>query len=242
MPGSIAVVDDHPLFREGVARTLAEHGFDVVAEGASAADALRIVLEISPDILLLDLSLPGGGLEGLRAIRSQRPDQKVVMLTVSEHSDDVLRALKAGAQGYVLKGIGSAALADILTGIAAGKRYVAPSLSAELLSRPGPDERAETDGVPPSVGLTEREQEVMEHLARGRSNKLIARELGLQEKTIKHHLTRIMEKLSVSNRTEAALAWREMQLSPLVREATAAGADGALPGTQRASTLPQSLG
>lgn len=207
---SIAVVDDHPLFREGVTRSLEERGCSIIAEGASAADALRIVVEHRPDILLLDVSLPGGGLAALEHIRQRQPDQKVVMLTVSEHSDDVLLALKLGAQGYVLKGVGSAALADVLASVSSGARYVAPSLSAEILARPFEVKVAHDRDQEVLHGLTGREHDVMVHLSQGLSNKMIARRLGLQEKTIKHHITKIFEKLGVTNRTEAALAWRQL--------------------------------
>ncbi|MCO5731348.1 response regulator transcription factor [Rhizobium sp. SSA_523] len=213
-PLSIAVVDDHPLFREGVGRSLEERGCSIIAEGASADEAVRIVADYEPDILLLDVSLPGGGLRALEEIRERQPEQKVVMLTVSEQSDDVLQALKLGAQGYVLKGIGSAALADVLATVSSGARYVAPSLSADLLARRAEVKQAGERPQPDTSGLTEREQDVMIHLSQGLSNKMIARKLGLQEKTIKHHITRIFDKLSVSNRTEAALVWRQRHPEP----------------------------
>src|SRR4051794_33706342 len=105
----LVVIDDHPLFREGVTRSLTEiDGFEVVGEGSSAEDALRLAGEEAPDILLLDISLPGGGLNAIAPILSHRPSQKIVMLTVSEESEDLAAALNSGAQGYVLKGVGSA--------------------------------------------------------------------------------------------------------------------------------------
>lgn len=202
---TLAVVDDHPLFREGVIRSLSEmDGFRVVGEGSSKEDALRIAAQQRPDILLLDISMPGGGLDGLALILGQIPNQKIVMLTVSEASDDVMAALKSGAKGYVLKGVGSRTLADILRSIAAGDSYVAPTLSARLISENGTSSQTN-----PFSSLTDREREVLELASAGLSNKHIGLKLDLHEKTIKHHMTQIFAKLEVSNRTEAAMAFRD---------------------------------
>lgn len=202
---SLAVIDDHPLFREGVIRSLTEmDGFSIVGEGSSKEDALRIATEHRPDILLLDISMPGGGLDAISLILGQIPDQKIVMLTVSEASDDVMAALKSGAKGYVLKGVGSRMLADIIRSIAAGDSYVAPTLSARLIS-----ENGSAAQVNPFNALTDREREVLELASAGLSNKHIGLKLDLHEKTIKHHMTQIFAKLEVSNRTEAAMAFRD---------------------------------
>ncbi|TIV61678.1 MAG: response regulator transcription factor [Mesorhizobium sp.] len=203
----IAIVDDHPLFREGVARSLGEiGGFELVGEGASAEDAERLVRASSPDILLLDISMPGGGLSALASILSAMPEQKIVMLTVSETNADVAQALKAGARGYVLKGVGSKALAEILRDVANGQSYVSPSLSARLLS----DLLQPTGSKPdPLAQLTGREAEILKLVAEGLSNKEVAARLSLQEKTVKHHMTRVLAKLNVRNRTEAALLMHE---------------------------------
>ncbi|AZO06386.1 MULTISPECIES: response regulator transcription factor [unclassified Mesorhizobium] len=203
----IAIVDDHPLFREGVARSLGEiGGFELVGEGASAEDAERLVRASTPDILLLDISMPGGGLSALASILSAMPEQKIVMLTVSETNADVAQALKAGARGYVLKGVGSKALAEILRDVANGQSYVSPSLSARLLS----DLLQPTGSKPdPLAQLTGREAEILKLVAEGLSNKEVAARLSLQEKTVKHHMTRVLAKLNVRNRTEAALLMHE---------------------------------
>ncbi|RAZ79871.1 response regulator [Mesorhizobium atlanticum] len=206
-PIRIAIVDDHPLFREGVARSLGEiGGFELVGEGASAEDAERLVRASTPDILLLDISMPGGGLGALASILSATPEQKIVMLTVSETNADVAQALKAGARGYVLKGVGSKALAEILRDVANGQSYVSPSLSARLLS----DLLQPTGSKPdPLAQLTGREAEILKLVAEGLSNKEVAARLSLQEKTVKHHMTRVLAKLNVRNRTEAALLMHE---------------------------------
>jgi len=203
----IAIVDDHPLFREGVARSLGEiGGFELVGEGANAEDAERLARASTPDILLLDISMPGGGLNALAGILSAMPEQKIVMLTVSETNADVAQALKAGARGYVLKGVGSKALAEILRDVASGQSYVSPSLSARLLS----DLLQPTGSKPdPLSQLTGREAEILKLVGEGLSNKEVAARLSLQEKTVKHHMTRVLAKLNVRNRTEAALLMHE---------------------------------
>jgi DNA-binding NarL/FixJ family response regulator len=203
----VAVIDDHPLFREGVTRSLSEiDGFEIVAEGSSKDDALRIAENLHPDVMLMDISMPGGGLSAIPLILEIAPLQKIVMLTVSEASDDVTAALNGGARGYVLKGIGSRALADVIRAVASGESYVAPTLSAKLLSSRS---QAAANQFELVASLTMREQEVLRLVASGMSNKLVARKLDLQEKTVKHHMTQIMTKLGVTNRTEAAMVLRD---------------------------------
>jgi DNA-binding NarL/FixJ family response regulator len=204
---SVAVVDDHPLFREGVVRSLDETGaFAVVAEGGSQTDAVRIAADMAPDLMLIDLSMPGSGLAAIGPILAASPRTRVVVLTVSENAEDLAEALNGGASGYLLKGVGSRALAEILDGIAKGETYVTPSLSARLLSHLS-EERAAPAGGDPLRALSARELEVLALLAGGQSNKQIAKTLDLQEKTVKHHVSHILSKLAVSNRTEAAIRY-----------------------------------
>jgi len=202
----VAVVDDHPLFREGVTRSLSEiDGFEIVAEGSSGADAVRIAGNLQPDVLLMDISMPDGGLDAIPAILDVAPAQRIVMLTVSETSEDVTTALARGAVGYVLKGVGALTLAEAIRTVAAGDGYVAPTLSARLISA-----RSEMPSKSALIAnLTPREMEVLELVAVGMSNKHVAIELDLQEKTVKHHMTQILTKLGVTNRTEAAMALRD---------------------------------
>ncbi|WP_026158634.1 response regulator [Rhizobium leguminosarum] len=196
----IAVVDDHPLFREGVSRSLSEiKDFVVVGEGASADDATTLAACHMPDVLLLDVSMPGGGIDVISEIVARSPQTKVMMLTASEDVDHLIAALRRDAAGYVVKGIGSRGLAEAIRTVVGGARYISPSMRAKvdkyLLDRP--------------ASLTPRETEVIELVAEGLSNKHIARRLDLQEKTIKHHMTEILFKLGASNRTEAAIKWRQ---------------------------------
>jgi two-component system, NarL family, nitrate/nitrite response regulator NarL len=205
---SIAVVDDHPLFREGVIRSLAETGrFEVVAVGSSRDDAIRIAAETRPDILLIDLSMPGGGYNAIGPILSRNPGQCIVVLTVSERSEDVAAALNGGAKGYILKGVGSRSLAEILSAVKDGETYVTPSLSARLLSALASTNRS-GNVIDPLDTLSDREREVLMLVGSGLSNKTVGLRLNLTEKTIKHHMSRILSKLKAKNRTQAALVLR----------------------------------
>jgi two-component system nitrate/nitrite response regulator NarL len=201
----LVVVDDHPMFRAGVVASLADvPDVDVVAEGASADEATRLAEEHEPDICLLDIAMPGGGLIAARDITSAYPQTRVVMLTVSEDEDDLLAAMKAGASGYVLKGAAGSELADVLRKVHAGDVYVAPGLAWGLLREMSRPRSAPLDE------LTVREREVLELVAEGLSNQEIGDRLGLAEKTIKHYMTSILGKLRVRSRVEAALvAYRE---------------------------------
>ncbi len=205
---NIVVVDDHPLFREGVVRTLsADDRFEVVAEGGSADEALELAQEYLPDIMLLDVSMPGGGIQAAQRVASACPICKVVMLTVAEDEEVVYSALKAGARGYVLKGVSGTDLTRILYNIQAGDAYITPSLATTLLvdmkNRDAP--ASAPSGTDRLDDLTPRERDILEELSRGASNKQIAATLSLSEKTVKHHMTNILQKLHVRNRVEAAL-------------------------------------
>ena len=203
----VAVVDDHPLFRQGVVHTLrGAHELDVVGEGATAEDAIQIAGKELPDILLLDLSIPGGGIEATRSITQTSPDTKVVVLTISEREDDVTKALEAGAKGYVLKGTTSSNLVETLFAVSRGESYVTPALAARLLKHATQQDPSRAPSLPE---LTTREAEILAEVARGLTNKEIARALALSEKTVKHHMTNIMQKLQVRNRVEAAIIFRK---------------------------------
>lgn len=203
----IAIVDDHPIFREGVASCLTDiGGFNLVGEGNCRDDALLLAERADPDVMLLDISMPGGGLDAVSSIITRRPEQKIVMLTVSESNTDVATALQSGARGYILKGVGARTLADVLRLVHAGEMYMSPVLSARMVTSMLHRDR---DARPRIDELTERELEVLRLVAAGFSNKRIGRELDLHEKTVKHHMTRIFAKLKVSNRTEAAMALRD---------------------------------
>lgn len=190
-------------------RSLSEiEGFEIAAEGSSGEDAVRIAGTLRPDILLMDIYMPAGGLDAIPAVLDVAPSQKIVMLTVSEASEDVTTALDRGAMGYVLKGVGAHTLADAIRTVAAGEGYVAPTLSARLISARAQTATASKPALVAS--LTPREMQVLELVAIGMSNKHMAIKLDLREKTVKHHMTQIFTKLGVANRTEAAMALRDV--------------------------------
>ena len=212
-PIRILVADDHPLFREGVVHSLAsEADFSIVGEAASGEEALRLARDLLPDVLLLDIAMPGwDGLLAAEKITTACPATKIVMVTVFEDEDKLLAAFKAGARGYVLKGVSARELATAVRAAAHGEVYVTPSLAAGILL-------ALTHGRPtdPLQELTEREQEILKLVGKGMTNREIGERLHLSEKTIKHYITNILEKLQVRSRVEAALvaARREWKGKP----------------------------
>ncbi|HHB82818.1 MAG TPA: response regulator transcription factor [Devosia sp.] len=205
----VIVVDDHPLYRDGVVRTLVDSGlFDVVGVGENSAQAVQLAGDLKPDIALLDISMPGGGLGALEEMAGAQSGIKAVMLTVSESDADVLGAMNNGAAGYILKGVGGSELVDILSKVAQGESYVSPSLAGRVLMAM---QGGEGTGAGAGIGeLTRREEQVLRLVSRGKSNKEVARELDLQEKTVKHHMTSILNKLKVRNRVEAAVLANQM--------------------------------
>jgi two-component system, NarL family, nitrate/nitrite response regulator NarL len=201
----IAVIDDHPMFREGALQIFA--GTDdmrVVAEGATAADALKVAEELRPDVMLLDLGLPGGGLEAAAIIAGDFPSVRAVMLTASESEFDVAAALTVGARGYILKGSSGAEVVETVRAIFNGESYVAPSFAARLPVWMGMQAAAHTS----ANDLTGREQAVLSLVSLGMTNKETADRLRLTERSVKHHMTSILRKSKVRNRVEAMLMFR----------------------------------
>lgn len=210
----IIVADDHPIYRDGVITSLEETGeFTVVGTASSAKEAIRIAEAKRPDIALLDLSMPGGGLAAVRAISAAGSAKHVAMLTVSEDDEHVADALRCGAIAYILKGVSASQLRNVLKGVANGEAHVSPGLAARLLTIMSLGETHKE--VSPLDDLTRREEEILRLVAKGQSNKEIANALDLQEKTVKHYMTTIMGKLHARNRVEAALiaheAWRKLE-------------------------------
>jgi len=206
----LVIVDDHPIFREGVASILgSEPDVEVVGQGITADDAIRMTREFLPDVILLDVNMPGGGVNAAVTITNAFPVVKIIMLTGSSEEDDVINALKAGAQAYVLKGVAARELNGIVHSVYAGEGYVSPSLAASLLSEMTSSHRQQRPTKDDFEELTERERQILELIAVGTSNKEIGQKLFLTEKTIKHYVTNILQKLHVSNRVQAALLAQE---------------------------------
>lgn len=206
-PIRVLVIDDHPLYRDGVVRILdSQPDIVVVGSGGDLASAQTLARTSGADLALVDVSMPGGGIAAARTLVAC--GIHVAMLTASEADDDVLSALDSGATGYVLKGVGGDELVQIVRIVARGGSYVAPSLAAHLLSALSAPRGTPTHS--PLDDLTKREADVLRLVARGHSNKEIGRALDLQEKTVKHYMTAIMQKLQVRNRVEAAVMARPL--------------------------------
>lgn len=207
---SVVVVDDHPLFRGGVVQAI-DHSDEitVLAEGASAEEAERLVEQHQPDIVLLDVSMPGGGLNAVRSIRERWPHIKAVMLTVAEDEDTVLEALKAGASGYMLKGVGGSELLGALRSVSRGQVHVQPQLAAKVIVANLPQQQSARARL--SL-LSRKELLVLRLLSRGFSNQDIAEATSVNVKTVKFHVSNILQKLDVKNRTEAALIGQKFLL------------------------------
>ncbi|MEH6720779.1 MAG: response regulator transcription factor [Aurantimonas endophytica] len=202
---TVVVIDDHSLFRTGVVRSLAlDDAIDVVAEGSSAADALALARKHNPSVILLDISMPGGGIEAAAQIALLPCSPKIVMLTVSESDDDVMRALDAGAVGYLLKGVDAQELITAIRIIAQGQSFVSASLTLKVIA--SMRERTKEKLID---HLSPQEEKVLRHVATGLSNREVAERLNILEKTVKFHMTKTMRKLNTRNRVEATLIARK---------------------------------
>ena len=195
----LLLVDDHELVRAGLRTFLGlQPDIEVVGEAASGEQALALVPRLLPDIVLLDLVLPGlSGLEVVRRLRAAHPEVKVIVLTSYAGEESVLPAVRAGVAGYLLKDVGPAELADAVRAVHAGGASLAPGVAATVLR--------DVAAPRPADALTPREREVLRLIARGHSNRLIARDLALSEKTVKAHVSAVLAKLGVADRTQAAL-------------------------------------
>jgi DNA-binding NarL/FixJ family response regulator len=206
----VLLVDDQPLFRKALGGLVnAQLDMTVVGEADSGLDALAKVRETSPDIVVMDVNMPGsGGVEGVRAIRGAGYATKIVMLTVSEDDDDLFDAIRAGANGYLLKNIRPEVLFDDLRGVMRGEAPIAPGIAHKLLDalRDGPPRpRAQATPADGDTALTRRETEILQLVAAGLSNKEIAAQLVITEGTVKNHVSSILSRLGLRDRTQAAL-------------------------------------
>jgi DNA-binding NarL/FixJ family response regulator len=198
----ILLADDHPLFREGVAHSLgSEPDFEIVAQADSGEEAVEMALRLHPDIVLLDVSMSGmGGIEAAGKIAADSPGVRIMMLTVSENRENLMAALKAGAHGYVLKGVSASELRSITRRVAGGEAYVTPALAADMLT-----EFSQPHPIDSFAELTARETSILKLVSHGLTNREIGEQMFIAEKTVKHYMTSILQKLHVRSRTEAAL-------------------------------------
>jgi two-component system nitrate/nitrite response regulator NarL len=207
-PISVLLVDDHNLFRSGIRSLLQRHAdFTVVGEAADGVEGVKRARQLQPDVVLLDLNMPGiSGLETLQLILQDCPKIAVILLTVSEDAEDLGAALQAGARGYLIKNIDTDFLVRAIRRAAAGEPVVAEAMTAKLVAQ-WQGGNAAQHKVPPSEldKLTPREKETLACLARGESNKNIARSLNVAESTVKIHVQSILKKLNLSSRVQAAV-------------------------------------
>jgi two-component system nitrate/nitrite response regulator NarL len=201
----VGVVDDHMLYRDGVVFALeSEADIEVVGQGGTAADAFQIAQEQAPDILLLDMNMPGGGTSAAAKIALRCPATKTLMLTVVDDEEEVRGALRKGARGYLLKGTSSSELVNAIRIVDKGQSYVSPSFAAQLfMSRITENREPSASNHFPEISA--REEQILMLILKGFNNRRIGDELGLTEKTVKSYVTTIMEKLGVRNRVEAAM-------------------------------------
>ena len=211
----ILLADDHALFRDGLASLLAAWGHDVVGQAADGTAAVELATRLRPDIVLMDVAMPGGGgIGATREIAAAIPDVAIVMLTASEDIDDLFAAIKAGARGYLLKNLEAAELRGMLEAVARGEAAITPAIAARMLAelaRPVvPATQAASSEARDPDRLTERELDVLRLVVAGRRNKEMAAELGISENTVKFHLRNILDKLHAQSRSEmVATAVRE---------------------------------
>ncbi|MHA3905093.1 response regulator [Castellaniella sp. WN] len=203
----ILLIDDHSLFRTGIRLLLQRYPeFDIVGEAADGLEGIKRARALTPDVILLDLNMPGlSGLATLQLLAQDVPDCAVLVLTVSEDAEDLGQALQAGASGYLLKNVDSDALVAAIHKVAVGGATIADEMTGKLVeqfrrrSDPALGGRGQRDR------LTQREREIVQCLARGESNKLIARNLDLSESTVKIHVQNILKKLDLSSRVQVAV-------------------------------------
>ena len=202
----VVIVDDHDLFRTGLRNLLEDQGVQVIGEAAGGAEAVRIVRELAPEVVVMDLNMPGmGGVDATRHISGIAPLTRVVMLTISDQDSDVMDAILAGACGYLLK---DSRIEELMAGIRAaarGESLISPNIAAKVL------QRVRATSTQPEIAntiraeLSDREIEVLKLIANGKDNAVIAAELHISPKTVKNHISNILMKLQIDNRIQAAV-------------------------------------
>ena len=202
----VLIVDDHDLFRSGLRNLLEDEGVHVVGEASAGQEALNIVREVAPDVVVMDLNMPGmGGVEATRHISTIAPLTRVVMLTISDQDNDVIDAILAGACGYLLK---DSSIQELIAGIKAasrGESLISPTIASKVL------QRVRASSTQPEIEstiraeLSDREIEVLKLIANGKDNAMIAGELHISPKTVKNHISNILMKLQIDNRIQAAV-------------------------------------
>ena len=207
MQMELMLVDDHPLFMEGLQYLLETHGIEVAGTAKNGREALVKARILKPDVILMDIKMPEcSGLDALKLIKAEMPNIKVVMLTTSEENDDLFNAVKCGASGYLLKNINASELMDMLSDIEKGEASFSPDLAAKLLKefrgRDAGKASQNSSEDTKDEKLTKRQLEVLEMVAKGITYKDVGEALGLTERTVKYHMAKILEQLHFENRAQ----------------------------------------
>ena len=214
----VLIVDDHDLFRDGIASLLRARGYEVVGEASDGLEAVARARELKPELVLMDIRMPNmSGLEATRLIKAEFPDAKVVVLTVSDEEEDLFEAIKSGASGYLLKNLKADVFFGLIAGVASGDAPFSPKMATKMLKefsrKPDTPKTKETQ----HQSLTDRETEVLRLVADGRGNKEIAAELFITESTVKYHLRNILDKLHLENRFQVIAYAARRGLGPRER-------------------------
>jgi len=206
---SIAFVDDHPILLEGLASIFAEDGrYKVVGKGNCASDAVELITKSHPDVMILDLNMPGDAFQAIVSIQQNSPDTRIVAFTASASIDHAVRAFEAGAKGYVLKGSTDIELTQAIDIVVSGETYITPSFASKVIAALRNVSLRKRSKQP--IKLSVREDQIVRLLLVGRTNKEIALRLKISEKTVKHYMTLLMQKLQARNRVEVVLAAQEL--------------------------------
>lgn len=204
-PASVLLIDDHPLLRRGIIQLLEmEPDLVLAGEASNALDGVQLAVELDPDLILLDLNMPDiNGIETLKLLRAERVSSRIVIFTVSDHEEDVVAALKAGADGYLLKDMEPEDLVSQLRQAALGRMAISEKLTS-LLAEALRNQRSKPAG-PDISSLTAREMQILRQVAEGLSNKMVARRLDISEGTVKVHVKNLLKKLNLRSRVEVAV-------------------------------------
>lgn len=217
---SLAIVDDHPIFLEGLVGIFSQTPeFTVLNQGSCANDAIKISHEREPDVILMDLDMPGSVLSAIRTIREQAPDVKILVFTASMAVEHAVQVLEAGAHGYVVKGSTKSELTDAIHAIMRDETYVTQAFAAKVIS--ALQNAALRKRALQAINLNVREHQIIRLLLRGKTNREIGEKLSISEKTVKHCMSLLIQKLQVRNRTEVVLAAQKLKIDCPEKEAAA---------------------
>lgn len=213
MKVSLAFFDDHPILLEGLVGIYSgKEEFVVVAQGGTALDALRIAEDLKPNVIVMDLNMPGDPMAVIQFLSEKHADIRIVVFTAASSIDLAVQALKIGVSGYVLKGSQASELHQAIKAASAGETFVTPCFASKVIMALKSDEARKAAGV--DARLSYREVQIVRHLMRGSTNKEIASGLSISEKTVKHYMSVLMQKLAVRNRLEVVLAAQKLILLP----------------------------